>query len=627
MTAILIEAESFDNLGGWIIDQRSMTQVGSAYIMAHGMGVPVADAETVCQLAEPGKWTVWCRTRDWTAVWGRGTPAGKFQVKINGTALPVTLGTNGPEWAWQCAGTAQLEAGACRIALHDLTGFNGRCDALFLTNDSAEIPENTQEWRAQYQNTQIEDDPEFYDFAVAGGGFAGMCAALAAFRTGSKVVLINDREVLGGCNSSEIRVVLGGFSHVEPYPELGYTVDDLAPVFGLAGTRSGEYYEDERKTNAFFKFIAGGSRLMSGEAVIAVEKSPDDPSLITAFVTRNIRNGKMTRLRARVFADCTGDAIVARMMGAETMYGTESREQFKESLAFEKGSNQVMGHTITWYSRPESQPSPFPDIDWGLPFSDATAYYVRGGDWEWETGQFRDQADDAEYIRDYGLLAILSNWSWLKNHSARKAEWAHETLKWVSPIGGKRESYRVYGDYVLSQNDIESRTEHPDATGSMSWNIDLHFPDPENAAKFEEPFRSCAYHRGIEAPYPVPYRCLYARDVKNLFLGGRHISVSHVAFACVRVMRTLGVLGEVIGMAATLCRTQDALPREIGSRHFELLKEMMRKGVRIPPYHAWACSSHETYHFKDTGHLNPYSPDLDDQTRERIRKLNVSQLK
>lgn len=140
MASLFLEAESFDSLGGWVVDSRSMLQMGSAYVMAHGMGVPVRDAETTCTIPESGRWTVWARTRDWTAVWKRGNPAGIFQIKINGVTLPQILGTNGSAWAWQKAGTVELDAGNAEIALHDLSGFNGRCDALYLTTDPAEIP-------------------------------------------------------------------------------------------------------------------------------------------------------------------------------------------------------------------------------------------------------------------------------------------------------------------------------------------------------------------------------------------------------------------------------------------------------------------------------------------------------
>ena len=631
--SVWLEAEAFDRLGGWVIDAQSMEQMGSAYVMAHGMGIPVPDAVTTCAIPESGRWTVWARTRDWTAVWKRGMPGGTFQVKINGTLLPEILGTNGPRWAWQKAGVVSLEKGEAEIALHDRTGFNGRCDALYLTLDPTEQPEDEGPALAEFRRTitgaVCQDDPVEYDLAVAGGGIAGICTAIAAMRTGAKVVLIQDRPVLGGCNSSEVRVGLGGFAHAEPYPRLGNVVTEIAPVLGGPGTHPAETYEDVRKQNVFGLHPRDRYRLVLGERVVAVEKDPADPRKIAALIGRSIRTGAETRYRARLFADCTGDAVVARLMGAEVMYGRESRAAFGESLAPEQGDRQVMGLSVLWYSEKSDKPTDFPDIDWGLPFHEGNAYYIRGGDWEWETGQYRDQADDTEYIRDYGMMALYANWSYVKNRSERKAEWARDRLAWVSPVGGKRESYRVVGDYILTQNDIEEHVVHPDATGAMTWNLDLHFPDPENEAKFDEPFRSCAYHRGIGKPYPVPYRCLYARDVANLFLGGRHISTSHVAFSCVRVMRTLGLLGEVIGLAASLCTQQGVYPRDVYDTHFDRLKALMDQGVPTPTYHAYGCNDSESYHFKELGHIRiaPPGPRVhphdDPALRQRIKALRI----
>ncbi|HBC89023.1 MAG TPA: pyridine nucleotide-disulfide oxidoreductase [Lentisphaeria bacterium] len=633
MDGIWIEAESFDTLGGWVIDQQSMEQMGSAYIMAHGMGIPVQDAETLCSIPESGRWTVWVRTRDWTAPWKRGTSGGRFKIKINGKFLPKTLGTNGVRWGWQKAGTAAFEKGEVKIALHDMTGFNGRCDALYLTMKPNEVPENDKHRLANLRRKLLDivckEEPVEYDLAVVGGGIAGISTAIAAMRTGSRVVLIQDRPILGGCNSSEIRVGLGGFAHVEPYPNLGNVVTEIAPIMGGPGTYPAEMYEDERKNNIFKLHSDSQYRLVLNERVIAVEKDKNDGQIIDVIIVRNVRTGTETRYRARLFADCTGDAVIARMMGAEVMYGRESRTFFNESLAPEKGDNQVMGLSVLWYSKKENKPTTFPDIDWGIVFNEETAYYIRGGDWEWETGQYRNQAEETEYIRDYGLMVTYANWSYLKNHSRRKAEWANDTIVWVSPIGGKRESYRVVGDYVLNQNDIENHIIYPDATGAITWNIDLHFPDPENEAKFKEPFRSCAYHRGIVKPYPVPYRCLYSKDVKNLFLGGRHISMSHVAFASVRVQRTLGILGEVIGMAASICAKENVHPRDIYEKHFEKLKGMMEIGVMSPAYHAYGCDASESYHFKDIGFVNitPQSVSNANQLDDPVLKRRVKALK
>jgi hypothetical protein len=632
-----IEAESFHSLGGWVIDQQSMDQMGSAYVMAHGMGVPVADAETVCAVPETGQWTVWVRTRDWTAPWKRGTPGGVFTLSINNKALPETLGTNGGSWAWQKAGTVALEKGNATLALHDLTGFNGRCDAIYLTLDPNVQPENDKQrlaaFRGKITGTVCKDDPVVYDLAVAGGGVSGICTAIAAARTGSRVVLIQDRALLGGNNSSEVRVPLGGLIHVPPYPQLGNVVEEIAPITGGPGVYPTEFYEDTRKANVFRTCPRNQCRLVVSTRVIAVERDKDDPQKIAAFVARNIRTGAETRFRARLFADCTGDAVIARMMGAEVMYGRESRDRFNESLAPSKGDNQVMGMSVIWHSEPAGRPAPFPDIDWGIEFTENNVYYVRSGDWEWETGQYRNQAEETEYIRDYGLMAIYANWSFLKNHSKRKAEWSCDALSWISPIGGKRESYRVVGDYILTQNDIENNVIYPDATGSITWNLDLHFPDPEHIKKFAEPFRSCAYHRNILHPYPVPYRCLYAKDVRNLFLAGRHISASHVAFGAVRVMRTLGILGEVVGMAATVCARENTYPRDVYPSRWKALEAMMKKGVPAPAtYHPGGYGTkYEGYHFKDTGHLGVYPhPDErlnDPATKERIKALGVQHMK
>ena len=634
-----LEAEEFQYLGGWVIDQQSFTQMGSAYIMAHGMGVPVADATTVCEIPEKGLWHVWVRTRNWTAVWKRGAPAGRFQVIINGKTMPETLGTYGAAWAWQKAGTIKIKKGGATVALHDLTGFNGRCDAIFMTTDAGLIPTNEPKELDAFRRTMMEqmgtkrvDDPVVYDLAIAGGGMAGTCMALAAIKTGSKVVLIQDRPMLGGCNSSEIRVSLGGGTQIPPYPNIGKVVNLISPVMGSGGTYSADFYEDERKANAFRLCPSDRYRLCLNERVFAVETDPNDPKRITAIIAKNARTGIETRYLAKNFADCTGDAFIARLMGAETMYGREERSRFKETLAPEKADQLVMGMSVIWRSKKLKEPTAFPDIDWGLEFTEDKVYYIRGGDWEWETGQYRNMAEEAEYIRDYGMMAIYANWSFLKNHSKRKDEWANDVLEWVSPVGGKRESYRVVGDVIITQNDIEKNVIYPDATATSTWNLDNHFPDPENVAKFDEPFRACAYHRCYEKPFPVPYRSLYARDVKNLFLGGRIISVSRAAFSATRVMRTLGSLGEVVGMAASVCAKENAEPRDVYTIHFDKLKNLMEQGVRFQTYHPGGTGTYEGYHFKEMGHLpvddaerakRNISPEQEAEFQRRVKSLGV----
>ena len=203
---LYVECESFDSLGGWVVDPHSMKTLESSYVMAHGVGKPVADAVTKVEVPSAGRYAVWAKTRDWSAEWreGRGNAPGRFKVRVNGAGLDSELGTEGREWHWQKAGEINLPRGAATLALHDLTGFNGRCDALLLTNDLAARPPFSRPAVA------IADNPVEYDLAIVGGGMAGICMAQTAARYGVKTLLVQNRDVLGGCNSSEVRVGLGG---------------------------------------------------------------------------------------------------------------------------------------------------------------------------------------------------------------------------------------------------------------------------------------------------------------------------------------------------------------------------------------------------------------------------------
>lgn len=602
MTQLLLEAESFRDFGGWVVDTTSMEVISSAYLMAHGMGTPVADATTEFSVPADGEYYIWALTRDWTAVWNVADSAGKFQIAIDGNSLENILGTNGSQWSWQKAGKLVLSAGTHSIALQDLTGFNGRCDAIYIT-DSEKVPDGSPEGiQAMRKNLgwkEICAVEKPYDLIVVGGGIAGICTAISAFRSGVRVALIHDRSVLGGCNSSEVRVCLGGHIKLPPYENLGNVVQEIAPVMGHPTLYKAEYFEDLRKHFAFEVPVngAGDCDIYLNTAVTDIEK---DSQGIKAVICTDTHTGMKQSLQGKLFSDCSGDGILCRLSGAELMYGNDSKETFGESLAPLQAKKLVMGQSIRWYSVQEEKEVPFPDLDWNLQFNEDTYLNCLSGDWEQETGFTRDMVTEAEYIRDYGLRAIYANWSYQKNHCKDKMRFANARLQWVSPIGGKREGYRAKGDYILTQQDMEEQIPHADGTAKITWGIDIHYPEPINAEQFGEAFRSFAYHRNIPAACAVPYRCLYSKDVANLFLGGRLVSTSHVAFSAVRVMRTLGMLGEVVGMAAALCVENGCSPRQIYTDHLDKLKEKMTRGVPIPA--AFACGgigSGESYHFKD----------------------------
>jgi hypothetical protein len=554
--AVLVEAEGFDDPGGWVIDQQFMDQMGSPFLLAHGMGVPVADATTTVELPAPGTYRVWVRTRDWVAPWRVSGAPGKFKLKVDGRELDAVFGTKGAEWRWQDGGTVRIAGTKAALALHDLTGFEGRCDAILLTTDARFVPPDGGEKLAVFRRKTLAlpeapADAGEFDLVVVGGGIAGTCSAISAARLGLDVALVQNRPVLGGNNSSEVRVHLGGKINLPPYPSLGDVVREIGPrKQGNAGPA--ERYEDGKKLR-----VARAEKKLQLFLSMHVFKVEKAEGRIVAVVAKHIQKGSELRFPGRVFADCTGDGTVGYLAGAKFRMGRESRGETGESLAPPKADRMTMGTSVQWYSVKAEGAADFPDCPWGVRFSHETCQRVTKGEWNWETGMNRDQIAEFEFIRDYGLRAVYGNWSFLKNHGRDRGRYAGRKLGWVAYVGGKRESRRLVGDVVLRQQDIEERRQFPDACVTTTWSIDLHYPEPKNSSQFPgEEFRSIARHRRIK-PYPIPYRCLYSRDVGNLFMAGRCISVTHVALGTIRVMRTCGMMGEVVGMAASLCKKQD----------------------------------------------------------------------
>jgi len=578
--AVLIEAEGFDELGGWVVDQQFIGQMGSPMLLAHGLGVPVEDAATAVELPAAGTYHVWVRTRDWAAPWKAGGAPGRFQVLVDGKPLATTFGTEGAKWHWQEGGTIQVAGGKAKVALHDLTGFDGRCDAILFAAGADFSPPDDGQPLAAFRRQALAlpeepDDAGQFDLVVVGGGMAGTCAAVSASRLGLKVALIQDRPVLGGNNSSEVRVHLGGEIRQPPYPALGGLVDELDPGPGENAQEAAKY-DDEKK----LRVVAAEKNLFLSLSThtFKVEK---EGNRIVAVVAKKTRSGKELRFRAPLFADCTGDATVGYLAGADYRYGRESRQETGEPLAPEQPDRQTMGTSVMWYSVETDAPTTFPDCPWAIQFNEQNYQKALAGDWDWETGFCRDQIEEFELIRDHGLRAVYGNWAFQKNHAPDKERYARRKLGWVAYVGGKRESRRLLGDVVLQQQDVVKAREFPDASVTTTWSIDLHFPVQSDRFPGEE-FRSRAEFLKLK-PYPIPYRCFYSRNVDNLFMAGRNVSVSHVALGTVRVMRTCGMMGEVVGMAAAVCRRHNTTPRHVYTNYLDELKELMTHGVGKQP--------------------------------------------
>lgn len=577
---LLVEAENFNTKGGWVVDQQFMDLMGSPYLLAHGLGTPVDDAVTEVTFPEKGTYHVYVRTYNWTSPWKTGEGAGKFSLSVGKKRLPSVLGSQGNTWMWQKAGEISVKHLKTTITLHDQTGFDGRCDAIYFTTEENRLPPSDIKKLDAFRRKALSLPAEVpvageYDLVVVGAGIAGMSAAVSAARLGCKVALINDRPVIGGNNSSEIRVHLGGRIEVGPYKELGGLQKEFGPENG-GNAQPAENYEDRKKMDWISR--EKNITLFLNYRAFAVEKENDKIVSVTA---KHIENSHELKFKAPLFADCTGDGTIGFLAGADYRMGREGRDEFGESIAPEQADKMTMGASVQWYSIDNGKPCSFPEFNYGVTFDEESCENVTMGEWTWETGMNYDQIYDFERIRDYGMLVVYSNWSFLKNHLKENEAYKNRKLGWVAYIAGKRESRRLMGDYILKEDDLTKNVFHEDASFTTTWSIDLHWPDPENSKHFPgNEFKAVTKHILIY-PYAAPYRCLYSRNINNLFMAGRNISVTHVALGTTRVMRTTGMMGEVVGMAASLCKKHATTPRGIYQSYLNELKQLMEKGVNI----------------------------------------------
>lgn len=561
---LLIEAESFESHGGWELDTQFIQQMGSPYLLAHGLGKPVEDATTSVRVQEAGEYQVWVRTYDWVARWDAPGIPGRFQLFINDIQVGEDLGTKGKQWQWQQAGKVKLAAGNATLRLKDLTGFDGRCDAIYLTTDADAVPDNRSDVLPAWRRTRLGlaetvEEHNDYDLVVVGGGYAGMGAAISAARMGCKVALIQDRGVLGGNGSSEVRVWAMGLIRRGKFPRIGEIVDEFADKATKSPGTAEEFGDAEK------------------EAVIRAEKNIDLYLYHHAFAVAksgnkiesvdavDVRTSTVRRFRSPLFADCTGHAWIGALAEASWVMQPQGR----------------MGMSNMWTWAESDKPTPFPPTPWALPLTMDDFPYPRDfhAQWFWESGFDKDAIGDAESIRDWNLRAGFGAFNAMKNGDGA-ADHPNASMTWMAYVGGPRESRLLEGDVVLTQDDIVNKREFPDGCVPTTWSIDLHYPKKEFADKFpDNPFISIAEHdRRIDRlyGYPVPYRCFYSKDIENLFMAGRCISVTHEALGTVRVMKTCGMMGEVVGKAASLCRQYECGPRDIYERYLSDLLTMLQ---------------------------------------------------
>lgn len=556
-TTVFLEAESFDDLGGWVVDQQFTDLMGSSYVMAHGLGRPVADARTTVFFPAPGDYRLWVRCKDWTAP--LPDHPGAFKVIVGGMEAQETFGTVGQGWLWQDGGVISITNIATEVRLHDLTGFDGRCDALFFAPVSDPAPPNDlaqlRDWRRlQLGLPDIPPSGGNYDLVVVGGGIAGTAAAIAAARQGIQVALIHDRPFLGGNASQDIRVHTLG-------RDRGGIVSEINTPDYLIG--SDEFKQSDQRRHQVVQRETNIHLFLEWRAFGVVTNTGTNGIRIVAVDARHTRSNEERRFYAPVFIDSTGDGWIGYWAGALHRMGREGKDEFGESLAPATGDSMTMGSTLSWYSRTATQPVSFPDVPWATNVS--KGYYALRGDWYWEYGLLRNTVYDAEEIRDHLLKAIYGTFWTIKQSPTN----ANRELGWVAYVAGKRESRRLIGDYILTEQDVRSSREFPDAVVTESREIDLHYPQ---GGTWD--FLTYAQFTSI-APYWIPFRCFYSTNVENLMMAGRCLSATHVGLGSPRVMNTCGQMGVATGTAAALCKKYGVLPRGVYRQHIAELQVLI----------------------------------------------------
>jgi hypothetical protein len=402
-----------------------------------------------------------------------------------------------------------------------------------------------------------------------------MCAALSAARLGLTVALIQNRPVLGGNASSEIRVPLRGLvPKGRPYPRLGETLESLQ-YDAEPGARTADVNDD-----AAYERILGAEARLTLLLNHYAASAEMDGARIRAVEVMPTRHSGSTWLEAHCFADCTGHGTVGALAGAE----------------FVVADHDLMGMTNLWSWEMTSAAQPFPDTPWALelkagdfpvpPENSSTAT------WRWESGFNLDPIRDLEAIRDWNLRAVFGAWNALKNGDEADV-YRNARLSFVAALGGVRESRRLLGDLVLSSKAMLQRTLFDDGFVPVTWFLDRHVPDPAYLGNHaDNPFIALGIHepgtdrearpRHGDPWRGIPYRCLYSRNVTNLFMAGRNISTTYWALGAVRVMRTCAMMGEVVGTAAAVCAGQSCFPRDVFQRYLGEMKRLLGATMNTP---------------------------------------------
>ncbi len=422
------------------------------------------------------------------------------------------------------------------------------------------------------------------DFCVVGGGMSGLCAAIAAARNGVKVALMHDRPVLGGNASSECRVHICGADRHN-------SIKNMRETGILEELRMENLYRNPNRNFSIWDTILY-DKILSEPNIIPLLNCSCLNAEMYGETIRAVTGWQLTtqtyqRVNARIFADCSGDAILAPLTGADHRMGREARAEYNESIAPLEADAKTMGMTCLFQSREYKIAQPFEPPQWAhrydscdeLPYGPSGHLWWQMGYWWVELGGEHDSIHDAEALRDELLKITFGVWDHIKNRCPGRDAAQNWALDWIQFLPAKRESRRYIGEHVLSQNDIEAGEEFEDVVAYGGWSMDDHHPAGFGAVKLGSP--ATVFHPA-PSPYGIPYRCLYSRNISNLMFAGRDASCTHAAMSSTRVMGTGCSMGQAVGAAAALAVAKELSPSGMKEHTQELQQTLIYDDAYLP---------------------------------------------
>lgn len=421
-----------------------------------------------------------------------------------------------------------------------------------------------------------------FEVVVIGAGLAGISAAVSAARTGAKTVLVQDRPVLGGNGSSEIRVTINGVHALKNKHrierETGIVEEVLIENWHYNPQESYPMWD-----YVLYDYVTRQENLtlMLNTSAMDVEMKKDTIKKIKCWQltseTEFIINGKF-------FIDCSGDGLIAAKAGAEYRTGREGRDEFNESFAPEKPDGWVMGDTIMMITKDMGRPVKYYPPSYVIKYEADKAHdrkfkQFKEGFWWVELGSDEDVIAIREK-NSHRLMGYLHGvWDYVKN-SGKYPETANLALDWIGALPGRRESRRFMGDHILTQNDLQEYRHFEDAVAYGGWSLDEHCPGGiENLAA-----RPSFFHARFKDVYEIPFRSLYSKNIDNLLFAGRNVSVTHMALSSTRIIATTALMGQAVGTAAAMALQRKVkTPRKFAKKYMnELQEQLLRDDVYIP---------------------------------------------